>query len=317
MYAMASAHIPPPIASPRFGFGGFCLLVAVIAFGVQQGCSVTGNPTSWAWGLFWFLFVAIAAILGVWLWDHTARRHWIEKGMISVFLLLFVGRFSYDPIVAQYRTEHPPQTVAIPSPKQSEAETKGPPDKGGSATGEVSTGASKMPKGSTRSPSVTSSTASVPIPTTSVIQNNTQGINIGPGATAPNATVVNNGPPPPKVTWHTEKSKVSKSGVDAIVSVDKAVPIPAFLAICNVPCRSLIAIVPSAGVVWDDGAMNYSSPQTPTTAIVLMNTARLAIGFGTDIQWSIEPVNETDSLSLLDVTLMPEEQAKRLPLPKR
>lgn len=100
-----------------FGFGGFCLLVAVVAFAIQQGCSVTGNPTSWAWGVVWFGVVIIAAIAGVWLWDKTASRHWIEKTIFSVFILLFVGRFSYDPIVEQYRKEHPPEVARQVKPE--------------------------------------------------------------------------------------------------------------------------------------------------------------------------------------------------------
>src|ERR1700692_4051864 len=98
-------EIASPAPHSRFGFGGFCLLVAVIAFAVQQGCAVTGNPTSWAWGLFWFLVVSVTAIVGVWLWDHTARRYWLEKAIISVSLLLLIGKFSYDPIVTQYKKE--------------------------------------------------------------------------------------------------------------------------------------------------------------------------------------------------------------------
>lgn len=109
---------PKPSKFKRFGFGGLCFLVALICFGVQQGCSVLSPDPSWIAALLWFSVVMILVIMGIWLWDQTARHHWVTRGVLTVVAVLLIGLASYSPIKRQYLAEHPhlaqPTTAATP-----------------------------------------------------------------------------------------------------------------------------------------------------------------------------------------------------------
>jgi hypothetical protein len=94
-------------SSPKFGFGGFSLLIGIVAFAIQQGCSLTGTSPNWRWGATWF-FVAIAlVVVAIWYWDRTATHHWIGKTLFTILVLGFMGVFSYIPIRKEFSTEHP------------------------------------------------------------------------------------------------------------------------------------------------------------------------------------------------------------------
>ena len=61
---------------PRFGFSGLCLLVGVVTFAIQQGCSVTGTPPSWQWGAVWFFIATLLVVLAIWFWG--SEREFVE-----------------------------------------------------------------------------------------------------------------------------------------------------------------------------------------------------------------------------------------------
>jgi hypothetical protein len=258
-----------PIAPPtRFGFGGFCLLVSIIAFAVQQGCSVTGNRTSWAWGVFWFLFVAVAAIAGVWIWDHTAKRHWLEKTIISVFLLLFVGRFSYDPIIEQYKREHPPEVVRQETAPNS-APASQPPQPVQEPEGKRETPAARsMPEPERQAKKEQAKTVEPPPASTPVIVSAPNGIAVG-GGTVTNPIVNNFGPRPPQLEWKvspridplppdSEQVKEYPSnvnpGVNVTITVAGRFIAPMFAVRCDHACFT-------TGI----GIAGASSPRTYTT----------------------------------------------------
>ena len=96
---------------PRFGFAGFCLLAGIVTFALQQGCAVTGNPTSWIWGIVWFGIATVLVVGAIWLWDKTAAHHWMRKTVITIVVLTTMSFASGRLIIEQYRREHlPPES---------------------------------------------------------------------------------------------------------------------------------------------------------------------------------------------------------------
>src|ERR1700688_4110392 len=94
---------------PRFGFAGLCFALGFCTFAIQQGCAVTGNPTSWIWGVIWFSIAALLILMSIWLWDKTASHHWARKIVLTVAVVGIMMPLSYIPIAKQYRIEHSPQ----------------------------------------------------------------------------------------------------------------------------------------------------------------------------------------------------------------
>lgn len=91
---------------PKFGFSGLSLLVGLVLFAIQQGCSVTGNAPSWIWGTVWFCLALLLVVLAIWFWDQTASHHWARKFVLTLAALILMGVFSYIPVSKQYRLEH-------------------------------------------------------------------------------------------------------------------------------------------------------------------------------------------------------------------
>jgi len=113
--------VPPPSRSalPKFGFSGFCLLIGIVTFAIQQGCALTGNAPSWIWGTVWFAIALSLIVLAIWFWDQTASHHWVRKSFLTVCVLVIMGGLSYIPIAKQYRAEHLaltpiPKTQSLP-----------------------------------------------------------------------------------------------------------------------------------------------------------------------------------------------------------
>jgi|ERR1017187_1909949 hypothetical protein len=125
---------------PKFEFSGFCLLVGLVTFAIQQGCSLTGTAPSWIWGTVCFLLAILLVVLAIWFWDQTASHHWLRKSVLTIIALALMGLFSYMPISKQYRREHnvtpnllaallrsetaqrAPQVASVTSPKPVTAE---------------------------------------------------------------------------------------------------------------------------------------------------------------------------------------------------
>ena len=109
---MADEMEPPPKQLPqtvatlsRFRFGGLCLLLAIIMFAIQQGCSAVNAPPSWIIGALWFAVVAMLLVAGIWCWDQTSKRHWIIRTLLSVICVAGVSLASYKSILKQYKAE--------------------------------------------------------------------------------------------------------------------------------------------------------------------------------------------------------------------
>jgi len=114
---MADEIKTPMFSVPKFGFAGFCLLIGLITFAIQQGCSVTGNAPSWLWGTVWFCLAIGLVLLAIWFWDQTASHHWIRKLLLSLVAIGVIGGLSYIPVAKQYRAEHIRQ-ASPPQPHQ-------------------------------------------------------------------------------------------------------------------------------------------------------------------------------------------------------
>ena len=91
---------------PRFGFSGLCLVIGMVTFAIQQGCSVTGTAPSWGWGVVWFVLAMLLVVLSIWFWDRTATHNWRRKSILTVVVIGLMAVFSYIPIAKQYRLEH-------------------------------------------------------------------------------------------------------------------------------------------------------------------------------------------------------------------
>jgi hypothetical protein len=111
------------LSFPKFGFSGFCLLIGLVTFAIQQGCSVTGNAPSWIWGCVWFSLAIVLILLAIWFWDQTASHHWIRKSLFSLGVTMTMGTLSYFPVATQYRAEHAKavptgQTMRMPTAEE-------------------------------------------------------------------------------------------------------------------------------------------------------------------------------------------------------
>jgi hypothetical protein len=104
---------PPRTILPKFGFSGFCLLVGLVTFAIQQGCSATGTASSWAWGTVWFSVAILLVVLAIWFWDQTASHHWRRKLLLTIVVILLMGMLSYIPITKQYKVEHSTMLQAL------------------------------------------------------------------------------------------------------------------------------------------------------------------------------------------------------------
>lgn len=116
---------PPRPSMPKFGFAGFCLLVGLFTFAIQQGCAVTGNAPSWIWGTLWFCLAIVLVLLAIWFWDRTASHHWVRKLVLTLVAIGIIGGLSYIPVAKQYRAEHIQQPSSA-KPQESETQQQAP-----------------------------------------------------------------------------------------------------------------------------------------------------------------------------------------------
>src|SRR3977135_3462998 len=98
--------VPAKIDFRRFGFGGLCLLVALIMFAVQEYQTMVGQPQSWIGGTLWLSAIVALAVFGIWLWDRTATTHWVLRLLLSLLVCLLAISTGYGPIRRQYVVEH-------------------------------------------------------------------------------------------------------------------------------------------------------------------------------------------------------------------
>jgi len=96
----------------RFGFAGFCFGVAFICWAIQKGDAAVNPNLSWSTGLFWYSVATLMCVVGIWLWDRSADRHILIRGLATGLVLLLAYWTFHEPVMRQYRKEHP--RVAIP-----------------------------------------------------------------------------------------------------------------------------------------------------------------------------------------------------------
>jgi hypothetical protein len=66
---------------------------------------VNAEP-SWIAGVIWFSLVVILLIAAVWLWDRTADRHILWRGIGTAIVIAVVALGSFGSIKRQYNREH-------------------------------------------------------------------------------------------------------------------------------------------------------------------------------------------------------------------
>ena len=159
----------------------------------------------------------------------------------------------------------------------------------------------------------------MPAPLPTVVQNNTQGINIGPGATAPNAQVINNGPPEPQLTWEQEQTihqnnpmrgdgQDGKPSINIRLSVDRSMEVPAFVARCDRPCKTL-SFHPMLPFFSTPAGDILSVPTDPTITGINIKTPR-PLGAGIRILWEVQAV-DASTLRIISVDKIPPDQIRR------
>ena len=92
---------------------GFCLLIGLAMFAIQQGCSVSRVTPSWFWGTVWFLAAIVLVVLAIWSWDETVSHHRIRKSLFTLVAIVVMSGFSYAPIAKQYRAEHKAELLDV------------------------------------------------------------------------------------------------------------------------------------------------------------------------------------------------------------
>ena len=132
--------------------------------------------------------------------------------------------------------------------------------------------------------------------------------------TAPNFgnQTVNNGPPPPKLTWKQENSLCPASAfgkVDIRMMLDRVPATLGFIATCDHPCHSGGAVVVRPGERDFREFINEESVN-PNTAVVLM-TPESPIGAGQEIDWGLTS-DDNALFTVTDVKVIPEEEASKL-----
>ena len=131
---------------------------------------------------------------------------------------------------------------------------------------------------------------------TTTIQQAPNGINIGPGAIAPNPQVNNFGPPEPKLTWSQEQSTDDKGKplVKIVLSVDRSMEIGAFGAICERPCKT-VDFTPLLPTVLSGNERTLTATDQRFAGIVIGWPRPL--GAGVRIQWRIR-ADDGDALQI-------------------
>lgn len=90
----------------RFGFAGFCFLIAVVIFAFQMLYSLIGSPPSWLGAVACLGTIALLLILGIWFWDRSADSYIGIRLTSTVLALLLLFGLGYSPIHREYVSEH-------------------------------------------------------------------------------------------------------------------------------------------------------------------------------------------------------------------
>jgi hypothetical protein len=132
-------------------------------------------------------------------------------------------------------------------------------------------------------------------------------------AQGPNSQATFNqlGPPAPHVTWTVEEVEpVSNPKLYRVfVSVDSPPSIPAFVAECDLPCKSAGGTL-GGSIVYSDESRDFATDNPNIVAILF--TPHSPISVSKPLIWIISSQSDKP-LRILSVKLLPDEKARTLP----
>jgi len=117
--SMQLSETSAPSRFRRFGFPGLCFLIAFICWAIQKGDAAVNPTPNWLVGLLWYSLATILAVLGIWFWNQTAKRHIVLRISASVLVLALMFWLAFGPLKQEYLREHmPPVTQPVRTPIQ-------------------------------------------------------------------------------------------------------------------------------------------------------------------------------------------------------
>jgi hypothetical protein len=215
-----------------------------------------------------------------WLYGKFFQNHPYLGGALVAVICASLGLILWSRGIDKFREENAPKGEATTFSKPSQQVV--------AQVGKEASGISKMgpesvepksqegsgPKGSDHSNRTTPKTKkmkpSAAAPIGSVRQSNSGRINVQQATTGANSPIItspitiSDEPPLPDVRWTTEKLAAGDGknpGVMIHISIDRRFPNAAFAALCDRPCTSVVAVVPTAGFTDSAGAFSKANPR--------------------------------------------------------
>jgi hypothetical protein len=159
---------------------------------------------------------------------------------------------------------------------------------------------------------ITTSSSSAPIQTEQSCPN---GICIG-GANFGSPTVNNYGPPIPKITWVQEQYTDPPYRMGIRLSVDHSMEIPAFVATCDRPCKSISAFAIPSGATMFMGMINpmiFRHKSDSRIAGIMLRSPR-PLGVGMNVNWTIDSDDQMP-VRVVEVRGLTGDEAAKMPMP--
>jgi len=141
-------------------------------------------------------------------------------------------------------------------------------------------------------------------------QGNSGGINVQQATVGNNSPIIGSPititdrPPLPIVTWKTETlaaSKDKKPGVMVHIAIDRSFPDAAFAALCDRPCNSVVAVIPTAGFTDSSGGSGKSNP---SLIVIKLDLPRVVSSTDT-VNWEVRS-NDEGEIAVTKVQAVPQ-----------
>jgi hypothetical protein len=273
--------------------------------------------------IFGFYLLALGAAVMLWfaLREYTKRLRsgkslkWNRSfGTIAAVLLLLIVAGPVGLLKRHMEKHSPPATPAnsaqtTPPPfTQIQAQTQTLPQR----TAPSLTGPAGQTKPQKRSPKAAPATA--PKPSDSAIpaisQSNSGGINVQQATTGENSPIIDSpvtivGKPEPTFTWTQQLATDIPGKVVLTLTVADTMERPAFIALCDRPCKSARAIVPNSVSV-----PLYAQPASEVVAIGVMSPPSITPTL--PLYWSIKSLDGTP-LTIKQVERFPPDRLQKAP----
>jgi hypothetical protein len=206
----------------------------------------------------------------------------------------FASTLSYSrPVTSRGHKEVPNSSSDTPAPTPAERKPIQKPQASGSSEPHREPPTKRGPESSA---GTSTSTGPITVQPGGAVSIGQQG-----GQTA--GTIINNGAPPPVLSWRTEEASAKDKAVIHF-TVDRAVDVPSFLALCNTTCgTSDVTIFGMQQVATHDSL----DPQAPVTWIDF--TIPRPLGAGLDVTWRVKAVSAEDTLVIKDVRLLSDTRS--------